>query len=134
LHTSKGGLSGEEAERRLQECGPNVVAREDRHARLHLLGKALINPLVILLLVLAASSFLTGDYRAGVGVLLIVILGVVLRFVQEARADSAAAKLQAMISVHATVLRDGRPQEVPIGHLAPGNLVQLAAGDMIPPT
>ena len=61
-----------------------------------------------------------------------VILGVVLRFVQEARADSAAAKLRAMISVHATVLRDGQPQEVPIGHLVPGDVVQLSAGDMIP--
>src|SRR6201998_3886609 len=106
LHTSTGGLSGEEAERRLKEHGPNVVAREDRHPRLHLLGKALINPLVILLLVLAASSFLTGDFRAGGVMLLMVVLGVVLRFVQESRADSAAAKLRAMISVHATVLRD----------------------------
>ena len=113
-----------EAERRLQEYGPNVVAREERHPRIRLLGKALINPLVILLLVLAASSFLTGDFRAGSVMLLMVILGVVLRFVQEARADSAAAKLRAMISVHATVLRDGQPQEVPIGHLVPGDVVR----------
>jgi Mg2+-importing ATPase len=132
LHTSKGGLSGEEAERRLKEYGPNVVAREDRHPRLHLLGKALINPLVILLLVLAASSFLTGDFRAGGVMLLMVVLGVVLRFVQEARADSAAAKLRAMISVHATVLRDGRSREEPIGRLVPGDVVELSAGDMIP--
>jgi len=56
----------------------------------------------------------------------------VLRFVQEARADSAAAKLRAMISVHATVLRDGRPREVPVADLVPGDVVELAAGDMIP--
>ena len=61
LHTSKDGLSEEEAERRLQEYGPNVVARDERHPHIQLLGKALINPLVILLLVLAAFSFLTGD-------------------------------------------------------------------------
>lgn len=132
LHTSKDGLTGEEAERRLQEYGPNVVAREERHPRMHLLGKALINPLVILLLVLAASSFLTRDFRAGGVMLLMVVLGVVLRFVQEARADTAAAKLRAMIRVHATVLRDGQPKEEPIGHLVPGDVVQLAAGDMIP--
>src|SRR5947207_1360418 len=53
LHTSKGGLSAADAERRLQEYGPNVVAREERHPRIHLLAKALINPLVVLLLVLA---------------------------------------------------------------------------------
>lgn len=132
LNTTKGGLSAAEAERRLQEYGPNVVAREERHPRIHLLGKALINPLVILLLVLAASSFLTRDFRSGGVVLLMVILGVVLRFVQEARADTAAAKLRALISVHATVLRDGQPQEVPIGRLVPGDLVELSAGDMIP--
>ncbi len=103
LHTSKDGLSAAEAEQRLQEYGPNVVAREERHPRLHLLGKAPINPLVILLLVLVAFSFLTGDYRAGGVMLFMVILGVVLRFVQEARADTAAAKLRAMISVHATI-------------------------------
>ena len=132
LDTSKDGLSSAEAERRLQQFGPNVVAREERHRRIHLLGKALINPLVILLLVLAASSFFTGDVRAGSVILLMVIIGVVLRFVQEARSDSAAAKLRAMISVHATVLRDGRPQEEPVGQLVPGDLVQLSAGDMIP--
>jgi len=132
LHTSKDGLSGEEAELRLQQYGPNVVAREERHPRIHLLGKALINPLVVLLLVLAVASVLTGDFRAAGVMLLMVVLGVALRFVQEARADTAAAKLRAMISVHATVLRDGQPQEVPIGHLVPGDVVQLAAGDMIP--
>ena len=77
-------------------------------------------------------SFLTGDFRAGSVMLLMVVLGVVLRFVQEARADTAAAKLRAMISVHATVLRDGQPREVPLGELVPGDVVELAAGDMIP--
>ena len=61
-----------------------------------------------------------------------VVLGVVLRFVQEARADDAAAKLKAMISVTATVIRDGQPREVPLGQLVPGDVVHLAAGDMIP--
>ena len=48
------------------------------------------------------------------------------------RADNAAAKLKAMISVTATVLRDGQPREVPLGQLVPGDVVKLAAGDMIP--
>jgi Mg2+-importing ATPase len=132
LNASKDGLNSGEAERRLLEYGPNVVAREQRNHLLHLLGKALVNPLVVLLLVLAVFSFLTGDIRAGSVMLIMVVLGVVLRFVQEARADSAAAKLRAMISVKATVLRDGRLTEEPIGHLVPGDIVELCAGDMIP--
>ena len=63
---------------------------------------------------------------------LMVILGLGLRFVQESRADAAAAKLKAMISVTATVVRNGEAREIPISQLVPGDIVQLSAGDMIP--
>ena len=132
LQTSGQGLSSAEAERRLKEHGPNVVAQDKRHSRLKLLGRALVNPLVILLSVLAAISALTGDFRAASVMMVMVVLGVVLRFVQEARADTAAAKLKAMISVTATVVRDGEAREIPLAQLVPGDVVQLAAGDMIP--
>ena len=130
--TSAAGLAEEEAERRLEEHGPNVVAQEHRYGWAVLLGKALVNPLVILLLILAAVSFVTGDFRAGIVMLLMVLLGVILRFSQEVRADAAAAKLKAMISVTATVLRGGQAREVPLAQLVPGDVVKLAAGDMIP--
>ena len=63
---------------------------------------------------------------------IMVVLGVSLRFVQEARADAAAAKLKAMISVTATVVRDGKARRNPVRELVPGDVVKLAAGDMIP--
>ena len=126
------GLSQEEAERRLGQYGPNAVARDEGHGRLTLLGKALVNPLVILLSVLATISLLSGDARAAIVMAAMVVLGVSLRFVQEARADSAAKKLRAMIKVTATVVRDGSAREVPLADLVPGDVVHLAAGDMIP--
>ena len=132
LRTAPTGLTADEVERRLEEYGPNVVAEERRLGVLRLLGRAVMNPLVILLSVLAAVSLLTGDLRSSVVMAVMVLLGVVLRFVQEARADAAAAKLKAMISVTATVIREGQPTEVPLGHLVPGDVVELAAGDMIP--
>jgi len=132
LGTSNQGLSEAEAARRLKEHGPNVVAQDKRHNRWRLLGRALINPLVILLSILATVSALTGDLRATVVMAVMVVLGVVLRFVQEARADTAAAKLKAMISVNATVVRDGQTREIPLAQLVPGDVVHLAAGDMIP--
>ena len=61
-----------------------------------------------------------------------VVLSATLRFVQEARADSAAAKLKAMIHVTAAVLRDGKAQEMPLRDLVPGDIINLNAGDMIP--
>lgn len=116
----------------MEGYGPNVVAGEIRHGRLKILGKALLNPLVVLLSLLATVSLLTGDVRAASVMSVMVVLGVVLRFVQEARADTAAAKLKAMISVTATVLRDGQTRELPVSQLVPGDIVRLSAGDMIP--
>ena len=61
-----------------------------------------------------------------------VILGLGLRFVQETRADAAAAKLKAMITVTATVVRDGEAREIPISSLSLATSSSLSAGDMIP--
>jgi P-type Mg2+ transporter len=132
FQTAPGGLTEREATRRRQEHGPNAVVAEAPYRRLVLLGKAFLNPLVVLLLLLAVLSFLTGDDRAGVVMVVMVLLGVVLRFVQEARADAATAGLKAMIRVTATVVRDGRGREVPLADLVPGDVVHLSAGDMIP--
>ena len=132
LGTSEAGLSEEEAERRLVQYGPNEVAAEKEHTWVHRLFTASRNPLVILLTVLATISYATGDLRAGTVMVLMVILGLGLRFVQESRADAAAAKLKAMISVTATVVRNGKAREIPISQLVSGDIVQLSAGDMIP--
>ena len=132
LGNAPDGLSADEAARRLVEFGPNVSASDARHSRPRLLRKALVNPLVILLVVLSASPFATGDALAGVVILLMVAIGVAVRFVQEARADSAAASLRSMITVSATVMRGGVAVGVPLAEVVPGDVVRLAAGDMTP--
>jgi Mg2+-importing ATPase len=130
--TSASGLSQEEADARLEKYGQNAIAQEEGHSWRDLLFMAILNPLVILLSLLAILSAATGDLRAAIVMLLMVILGVALRFVQEARADTAAAKLKAMIRVTATAIRDGSPREIPLAELVLGDVVKLAAGDMIP--
>lgn len=132
LATRASGLTAEEADGRLAEHGPNVLAKDKRRGMARLVWRAAINPLVLLLTVLACISFATGDARAGFVMSLMIALGVGLKLVQEARSDSAAAKLGAMISVTAAVIRDGQPLEVPVSRLVLGDVVQLAAGDMIP--
>ena len=143
LRTSPAGLSEAEAAARLEQYGPNEVAHERRHEWLHRLWIAVRNPLVILLTVLAGASFASyyhdipeerdvSEFYAGVIMLVMVALGVSLRFVQETKANHAAAKLKAMIKVTATVVRDGQPRELPLQELVPGDVVKLSAGDMIP--
>src|SRR5579872_4110965 len=132
LRTRYGGLTQAEAEDRTRTIGPNEVAQERRQGWFVRLLKIIRNPLVILLAVLSSVSFATGDARAGTVMAAMVVLSVTLRFLQEARADAAAAKLKAMIHVTATVLRDGDAKEMPLRDLVPGDIIKLSAGDMIP--
>jgi Mg2+-importing ATPase len=132
MESSAKGVTSDGAARRLEKYGPNQIAGERRHGWPWRLLCACRNPLVILLSVLAAVSCATGDTQSAALMLILVVIGVLLRFVQESRADLAAAKLRAMIRITATVWRDGAQQEVSIEKLVPGDVVTLTAGDMIP--
>ena len=132
LRTAPGGLTQAEAEKRARTAGPNVVAQEKKQGWPTRLLKTIVNPLVILLSILSAVSFLTGDARAGSVMAGMVALSVGLRFWQEARADTAAEKFKAITHVTATVVRDGAAREIPLRDLVPGDMINLAAGDMIP--
>jgi len=132
LNTSPNGLAAGEVETRLDSYGPNEVAREKRITWYMRLWDNLKNPLVILLVVLGVISYLTEDIRAAIMIFLMVVLGVVLRYFQEQRADNAAEELKAMVSTTATVVRDGSHQEISLKDLVPGDIVLLSAGDMVP--
>lgn len=126
------GLSSADAEARLEQYGPNVIASEKRKTWYQRLWSNIKNPLIILLVVLGVISYLTGDLRATIMILAMVLLGIVLRYVQESRADLAAEKLQAMVSTTATVIRDGKHTEIALKEVVPGDIVVLSAGDMVP--
>ena len=136
LNTSLNGLSEEEVAERLEVFGPNEVAAEKQHGWLYRLWVAVRNPLVVLLAVIAGITFATAqeasDYVGGIIMVVMMVLAVSLRLIQETKADNAAAKLKAMIKVTATVVRDGQPKEIPLQQLVPGDIVKLCAGDMIP--
>jgi Mg2+-importing ATPase len=136
LNTTPAGLTEAEAAARLEIFGPNEVGQEKKHDWLWRLWVAVRNPLVILLSVLAIVTFATAegasDMIGGWVMVAMVVLGVSLRFIQETKADNAAAKLKAMIKVTATVIRDGQAREIPLKELVPGDVVKLSAGDMIP--
>jgi len=132
LESQSSGLSAAEAEARVKRDGLNEIAREKRQSPLMRLWDNVRNPLVLLLIGLGILSYLTGDLRAMIVIFVMVVLGIVLRFYQEMRADNAAEKLKAMVNTTATVVRDGKDTEVPLKMLVPGDIVRLAAGDMVP--
>ena len=132
LNTNDRGLNETEVEARLAKFGRNEIAREERLTWWGRLFNNIRDPLVILLTFLALISFLTGDLRATTVIAVMIVLGVILRYFQESRADHAAAKLKAMVSTSCAVIRDGKQFEIPLEQLVPGDLVMLSAGDMVP--
>jgi Mg2+-importing ATPase len=132
LESRSSGLSAQEADTRAQQTGLNEIAREKPKSIGARVLENVKNPLVILLASLGIVSYLTGDLRATIVIFVMVVLGVVLRFFQELRADNAAEKLKAMVGTTATVVRDGKDMDVPLKMLVPGDVIRLGAGDMVP--
>lgn len=132
LPTDATGLSSAEARVRQSRFGPNLFRdRRGRSLLLQFLSR-FKNPLVILLLVASAISALTGE-MANFGIIsAMVLFSVTLDFVQEHRAGKAAESLRHSVSVRALVIRDGKPLEVPVTDVVPGDLAVLSAGDMVP--
>ena len=143
LATSRAGLEDAEVERRRERYGQNEVAHEKRPSWATQLVHAFLNPFNVLLTALATVSATTGDNRAVVVIVAMVLLSTGLRFVQEFRSNKAADALRALVRTNATVEREGdefvpsstpamRRREVPMNELVPGDIVYLSAGDMIP--
>jgi len=132
LQSQIDGLSFTQAKARLAQYGLNEIAREKRPPLLLLLLSNFKNPLILLLLVLGTVAYLTGDLRAAIVIFIMVIVAILLRFIQEMRADRAAEKLKEMVRNNATVMRKGEAHEIALKMLVPGDIIQLAAGDMIP--
>jgi Mg2+-importing ATPase len=139
LQSNPGGLDAEQIRARLQRDGLNEVSREKPpHWSLQLL-RAFRNPFIVVLLVLAGVQLATdgNDLTGPLIIAVMVGISVLLSFTQEYRSSRAAEQLKAMVRNTATVRRrasDGHSEqiEVPVRELVVGDIVQLAAGDMVP--
>ena len=125
-------MSGAEAKARLSRFGPNLFREQQSKSLLRHYLSRFKNPLVLILLVASAVSAFTGEVTNFFIISFIVLLSVTLDFVQEYRANAAAERLRLSVSVRAIVMRDGKRLEVPVAEVVPGDLVVLAAGDLIP--
>lgn len=137
LGSSLDGLSGQEASIRLRGNGLNEVAHAARQSIVKEIVTRSINPLNVLLLVLAVVSFALGDQRAAIVIAIMVVLSISLGFIQEHRSTKAAQALRRMVQNKATVCRkdegaQNAPHDIPISQVVPGDIVVLSAGDMIP--
>ena len=126
------GLTSADAADRLKRDGPNALGSEGRRGPLAVLISQFASPLVLILVAASVVSMAVGD-RVEAGIILaIVAMSALLGFVQEARSEAAVAALQARLALRATVIRDGKQQDVPIHDVVVGDVVVLGAGDIVP--
>lgn len=132
LCTSLKGLTENEVSGRLSVYGYNEPAKKKKRTVLRQIFSKFVNPLVIVLLIIAGFSLFFGEKISALLVCLMAIMSVMLSFIQEYRAGKEAEKLSEMVRATATVYRNGKAREVKIREIVPGDIVDLFAGDMIP--
>lgn len=132
LDTAATGLTSAEAKVRRGRYGLNLPAKHrQRPAWLRFLGRFL-NPLVLILLFASTLSAISGNLTSFVIVVVMVLLSVTMDFIQERRAEQAVEVLRRSVSVLVRVCRDGADRTEPVDQLVPGDVIRLAAGDLVP--
>jgi len=132
LGTTEKGLTSAEAERRLQEYGPNALVETPPPSFLKMLLDQFNNFVVIMLIVAALISAFLGEFIDSAAILAIVVLNATLGVIQERRAERALAALRKLAAPEAHVIRDGSRQVIPASQLVPGDVVILEAGNYVP--
>jgi Mg2+-importing ATPase len=137
--TEEEGLNQVEAAERLEEYGKNIIDVSNENSLLSRIKDAVINPFNIVLMIVALVTLVTDVILSDepnpatfIMLVLVIIISGVIAFVQSEKSNSAAQKLQKMISNRIDVIRNGSEMEIDIEDAVPGDVVKLASGDMIP--
>src|ERR1051325_2886493 len=126
------GLTQVEAKRRLAQYGHNEPAPARRTAPLVQLLLLLANPLSIMLLVASGISAALGEVLNASIIIAMVLFSVALNFIQTYRSQKAVDSIRKEVAPTANVLRDNQWIEVPRREIVPGDVIKLAAGDLVP--
>ena len=130
--TSPTGLTQVEAKRRLAQFGPNEPAPTKRTAPLFQLLILLANPLAIILLAASVISAALGEVINASIIITMVLFSSALNFIQTYRSQKAVDSIRKEVAPTANVLRDGNWLEMPRREIVPGDVIKLAAGDLVP--
>ena len=128
---TRDGLSSAEAEERLQKFGKNALAEGKKKSVPVVFLEQFKDLLVIILIIAAIISMLSGNIESTIVIFAVLILNAVLGTVQHFKAEKSLESLKAMSSPTAKVIRDHMKSIIPSSQLVPGDIVELEAGDMV---
>lgn len=126
------GLSSTEVQKRLDIYGENKLKEKTKKPFHEKLIEQLLDPMVVILLIAAGISAISGDVVEMIIILAIVVLNATMSLIQEGKAENSVEALQKMSAPDAKVLRDGIWKTVKSTELVPGDIVKLETGDIVP--
>lgn len=132
LNTKPSGIDSVTASQLLIQYGKNEIEDKKKKSILQMVLHQLLDFMILILIVAAIISGLLGDITDTVIILAIVLINALVGVIQEYRAEKAMEALKNMIANHARVLREGKPIDVPVSDLVPGDVVILKGGNSIP--
>ena len=132
LNTDENGLSGREAEKRIDKYGQNILEERRSSSNLEMFINQFKNPIIIILIFAAFLSIFLKDYTDGIIILIIIMISSLLSYSHESKANNAVKKLLSSVSVTSSVLRDGKFEEIDNAMLTVGDIIKVKTGDMIP--
>ncbi len=132
VHSTRDGLSADEAQRRLKACGPNTLTSKEKNNPLLLFVKQFNSVLIYILFVAMIISYLFEHVIDAYVIGAVIFINACIGFVQEYRAQKAIESLKHALVATASVVRDGRLMEIPAEQLVPGDIVSLEAGMHVP--
>ena len=125
------GLTFSQAEKILAEKGENVLEEGKRKSTLRVFLEQFCDLLVVILIIAALISMVSGNVESTVVILAVIILNAILGTVQHAKAEKSLDSLKSLSSPNAKVLRDGQKVEIPSAKVVPGDILYLEAGDLV---
>ena len=132
LESAAGGLSPDEAARRLERHGPNALPPPPRrHPVLRFLSQ-FNNTLIYFLLAASVAAWALSHFVDAGVIVAVVLVNAIVGFIQEGKAEQALDAIRDMIAPKASVLRGGKRVSVAAASLVPGDVVLLEAGDQVP--
>lgn len=125
------GLTTTQAAGRLATDGPNVLPQRPPTRLWQRVLTQLRDPLIIVLLIAAALTLVTGDWADMAVISMVVVVNTLVGVVQEVRADHAISALTELTAPAARVVRDGAQREIPAADVVVGDLLVLGEGDIL---
>ncbi len=131
LNASENGLSDSQAAAALETYGENALTEQKKKSLLQVFLGQFADLLVIILIVAAVVSMVSGNVESTIVIIAVIILNAILGTVQYAKAEKSLDSLKALSSPKAKVLRDGQKHELDSKNVVPGDILLLEAGDMV---